>query len=45
VWAADETWTTLLLLGTAFTLVYTAAAWLLIPEAVADARRLRTHLT
>ena len=44
VWAADESWTTLLLLGTGFVLVYAMAAWLLIPEVVADARRLRTHL-
>jgi PST family polysaccharide transporter len=44
VWAADESWTTLLLLGTGFVLAYAMAAWLLIPEVVADARRLRTHL-
>ncbi len=44
VWAADATWPTLLLLGTSFTLVYAAAAWLLMPALGADVRRLRAHL-
>jgi len=45
VWVADTTWPTLLLLGASFTLVYAAAAWLLMPALSADVRRLRAHLT
>ena len=45
VWVADTTWPTLLLLGTAFTLAYALACWLLLPALRADARRLRAHLT
>jgi lipopolysaccharide exporter len=45
VWAADTTWATLLLLGTSFTLAYTAAVWLVLPALGTDVRRLRTHLS
>jgi lipopolysaccharide exporter len=45
VWVADTTWPTLLLLGAAFTLAYTMAAWLLLPALRDDLRRLRAHLT
>jgi lipopolysaccharide exporter len=45
IWVADTTWATLLLLGTCFTLAYTAALWLVMPTLGTDLRRLRVHLT
>jgi PST family polysaccharide transporter len=44
VWTADATWLTLLLLGTAFTLGYSAVGWLLLPDVAAAARRVLGHL-
>jgi hypothetical protein len=44
VWAADATWPTLLLLGSAFTVAYGAAVCLLVPRVAADVRRLGAHL-
>lgn len=45
IWVADATWATLLLLGTCFTLAYTAVLWLALPALGTDLRRLRAHLT
>jgi len=44
VWVADETWPTLLLNGTAFTVAYGAAVCLLVPEVAGGVRRLRAYL-
>jgi O-antigen/teichoic acid export membrane protein len=44
IWAADTTWVTLLLLGSAFAITYVTGAMLLIPGIGQNLRRLRTSL-
>lgn len=44
IWADDPSWATLLLLGSVFVVVYTAATLLLLPGIAADLRKVRASI-
>jgi O-antigen/teichoic acid export membrane protein len=44
IWVADTAWSTLVLLGVAFTCTFAVATWLLTPGVIPDIRKLRAYL-